>query len=45
MLRSTAIFASAGILATLDDYKGVLGFGSSWTWGEPPTFDSASMGA
>lgn len=41
---STAIFASSDIDATLAYYKDVLGFESSWTWGEPPTFGSARRG-
>ena len=44
MISSTAIFASSDIEATLAHYKDVLGFESSWTWGEPPTFGSATMG-
>lgn len=44
MLSSTAIFASSDIEATLAYYKDVLGFESTWTWGEPPTFGSATMG-
>lgn len=44
VISSTAIFASSDILATLEYYKSVLGFESSWTWGEPPTFGSASLG-
>lgn len=44
MHRSTAIFASSDIEATLAYYKDVLGFESSWTWGEPPTFGSARRG-
>jgi uncharacterized glyoxalase superfamily protein PhnB len=44
VLSSTAIFAASDIEATLAYYKNVLGFESSWTWGEPPTFGSASMG-
>ncbi len=41
---STPIFAAADILATIGYYKDVLGFESSWTWGEPPTFGSVSLG-
>ncbi len=41
---STAIFAAADIAATVDYYKNVLGFDSSWTWGEPPTFAGVSWG-
>jgi GNAT superfamily N-acetyltransferase len=44
MISSTAIFACSDIEATLAYYKDVLGFESSWTWGEPATFGSASMG-
>src|SRR5579862_4097917 len=44
MISSTAIFASSDVLATLAYYKEVLGFESSWTWGDPPTFGSASLG-
>lgn len=44
MISSTAIFACSDIEASLAYYKDVLGFESSWTWGEPPTFGSASMG-
>ncbi|HZH99256.1 MAG TPA: VOC family protein, partial [Fimbriimonadaceae bacterium] len=44
MISSTAIFATADIEATLAYYKDVLGFESSWTWGEPPTFGSVSGG-
>jgi uncharacterized glyoxalase superfamily protein PhnB len=44
MISSTAIFACSDIEATLAYYKDVLGFESSWTWGEPPSFGSASVG-
>ena len=44
MISSTAIFACSNIEATLSFYKEVLGFESSWTWGDPPVFGSASMG-
>ncbi|MBA3726863.1 MAG: VOC family protein, partial [Armatimonadetes bacterium] len=44
MISSTAIFASSDIEATLAHYKDVLGFEASWTWGNPPSFGSASMG-
>jgi catechol 2,3-dioxygenase-like lactoylglutathione lyase family enzyme len=44
MISSTAIFASSDIEATLAYYKDVLGFESTWTWGDPPVFGSASMG-
>jgi ribosomal protein S18 acetylase RimI-like enzyme len=42
---STPIFACADIETTLAFYKDVLGFTASWTWGDPPTFGSASWGA
>jgi uncharacterized glyoxalase superfamily protein PhnB len=38
------ILAANDIEATLDYYRRVLGFASSWTWGEPPTFGSVSWG-
>lgn len=41
---STPIFASSDILTSLAFYKEVLGFQTSWTWGEPPTFGSVSFG-
>jgi len=44
MISSTAIFASSDIAATLAYYKDVLGFESTWTWDDPPTFGSASKG-
>lgn len=44
MIASVPIFASSDILATLAYYKEILGFQSSWTWGEPPTFGSATLG-
>jgi ribosomal protein S18 acetylase RimI-like enzyme len=44
MISSTAIFASSDIEATIAYYKDVLGFESSWTYGDPPVFGSASMG-
>lgn len=44
VISSTAIFACSDIEATLAYYKDVLGFESSWTWGDPPTFGSASLG-
>jgi ribosomal protein S18 acetylase RimI-like enzyme len=44
VISSTAIFACSDIAATLTYYKDVLGFESSWTWGDPPSFGSASMG-
>lgn len=44
LISSTAIFASSDIVATLGFYKDILGFESSWTWGEPPSFGSVSLG-
>lgn len=44
MTSSNAIFACTDIVETLEYYKEVLGFGATWTWGEPPTFGSASSG-
>ncbi|MBS1724477.1 MAG: GNAT family N-acetyltransferase [Armatimonadetes bacterium] len=44
MTSSTAIFAAADIEATLAYYKDVLGFESTWTYGEPPNFGGASKG-
>jgi ribosomal protein S18 acetylase RimI-like enzyme len=44
MISSTPIFAASDIEATITYYKDVLGFESSWTWGEPPTFGSVSLG-
>ncbi|HSI71938.1 MAG TPA: GNAT family N-acetyltransferase [Fimbriimonas sp.] len=44
MISSTPIFAAADILSTLEYYKSVLGFESTWTWGDPATFGSASGG-
>ena len=44
VISSTAIFASSDIEATLSFYKDVLGFESTWTWGDPPTFGSATLG-
>lgn len=44
MTSSTAIFASSDIVATLAHYKDVLGFESTWTWGDPPSFGGASCG-
>lgn len=43
--RSTPVLACSDILAALAFYKDVLGFETSWTWGEPPTFAGASWGA
>jgi ribosomal protein S18 acetylase RimI-like enzyme len=42
---STPIFATSDIVATIAFYVDVLGFQSSWTWGDPPTFGSASWGS
>ena len=44
MISSNAIFAASDIEATLAYYKDVLGFESTWTWGDPPVFGSASNG-
>ena len=44
MINSTAIFAASDIVSTINYYKEVLGFESSWTWGDPPSFGSASLG-
>lgn len=44
MISATAIFACSDIEATIAYYKDVLGFDSSWTWGEPPSFGCASKG-
>lgn len=44
MISSTAIFAAADIVATLAYYKDVLGFDSTWTWGDPPSFGGANCG-
>ncbi|AIE87701.1 GNAT family N-acetyltransferase [Fimbriimonas ginsengisoli] len=41
---ATPILASADILATLKFYQEVLGFESSWTWGEPPVFGAVIWG-
>ena len=42
--KSTAIFAVRDVEETLRYYKDVLGFTSTWTWGEPPTFGGAQWG-
>lgn len=42
VISSTPIFACADVDSTLKYYKEVLGFDSTWTWGEPPTFGGAS---
>ncbi len=44
VISSIPIFATSDILATLQFYKEVLGFETTWTYGEPPTFGSASGG-
>jgi GNAT superfamily N-acetyltransferase len=44
VISSTAVFACSDIEATITYYKDVLGFESSWTYGDPPNFGSASMG-
>lgn len=44
MTSSTPIFATDDIVKTLEFYKNVLGFESTWTWGDPPTFGGASSG-
>jgi len=44
MISSTAIFACADVVATLAHYKDVLGFDSTWTWGDPPSFGGANCG-
>ncbi len=41
---SSPIFVASDILETVRFYKEVLGFTSSWTWGEPPTFGAATIG-
>lgn len=43
-LNSTPIFATASVESSIQFYKEVLGFETSWTWGEPPTFGCASWG-
>jgi uncharacterized glyoxalase superfamily protein PhnB len=40
---SVPILATHDVPAALEFYKDVLGFESSWTWGEPPTFGSVSF--
>jgi uncharacterized glyoxalase superfamily protein PhnB/GNAT superfamily N-acetyltransferase len=42
---STAILASADIEQSIGFYKEVLGFESSWMYGNPPTFGCASWGS
>ena len=44
VISSTATFAASDIEATLAYYKDVLGFESTWTWGDPPVFGTASKG-
>lgn len=44
VISSTAIFACSDIELTLAYYKEVLGFESTWAWGNPPTFGSATVG-
>jgi ribosomal protein S18 acetylase RimI-like enzyme len=41
---ATPILASADILRTIKFYREVLGFESSWTYGEPPFFGAALWG-
>lgn len=45
ILGATPIFATADIEGSIRFYKEVLGFSSSWTWGDPPTFGCASWGS
>jgi ribosomal protein S18 acetylase RimI-like enzyme len=42
---ASPILAVADVVETLRFYKEVLGFDSSWTWGEPPTFGGANWGS
>lgn len=44
LTAATPILASADILGTLKFYREILGFESSWTWGEPPVFGAAVWG-
>ena len=44
MISSNAIFACSDVAETLAYYKNVLGFESTWTWDDPPTFGSATSG-
>ena len=44
MVSSCPIFAASDIEATLEYYEKVLGFGSTWKWGDPPTFGGANCG-
>jgi len=41
---STAILASHDVEATVKFYTEVLGFASSWIWGDPPSFGAAIWG-
>lgn len=41
---SSPIFATADVSEAVRFYTEVLGFTSSWTWGDPPTFAGASWG-
>lgn len=41
---SSPILVVADVPATVQFYTEVLGFASSWTWGEPPTFGAATWG-
>jgi ribosomal protein S18 acetylase RimI-like enzyme len=44
VISSAATFAVSDVAATLAYYKDVLGFESTWTYGDPPVFGSASKG-
>lgn len=44
VISSTAILATGDVAATIEHYKQVLGFETSWTYDDPPTFGAASMG-
>jgi catechol 2,3-dioxygenase-like lactoylglutathione lyase family enzyme len=44
VISSTAILASSDIEATLAYYKDVLGFESTWKYGDPPVFGSVIEG-
>lgn len=41
---SNSILAAVNVVETIAYYKDILGFETSWTWGEPPTFGAASWG-
>jgi ribosomal protein S18 acetylase RimI-like enzyme len=41
---SVPIFATTDIRATLEYYKETLGFQTTWTWGDPPSFGGANWG-